>query len=215
MEGNAVKKLPGTRKKISSPSWLYRRLLFPLCGALLLFTSCGEIRASYRVTLGNYAYSRGDYQNANIQYIRAAELEEETPIITYNLGTVYQALGEVQSAMEQWEEMDPAGDDMLAFRFLYNRGILYYQTGNYQEAYEGFREALIHNPASLDAKINLEHSLRKLNAQEQSSPAAAPVSRAEGSPEEIQRVLDYIRRTETIRPPVPPAAEEVSGENDW
>ena len=191
-------------------------LLIMIFSSLLFLNSCGELRASYQVFTGNYAYSRGDYQNANIHYVRAAELSDQEDIITYNLGTVYQALGEVQAAQEQWMDVEPGDNNVLAFRFLYNRGIFYYQTGNYQAAYEGFRDALTYNPGSLDAKINLEYSLRKLNVQEQ--PSVSPASlgaRTEGSPEEIQRILDYIRRTESQRPPLKAPQGAVSGENDW
>ncbi|MDR1893800.1 MAG: tetratricopeptide repeat protein [Spirochaetales bacterium] len=190
----------------------------PLClcfSALGLLFSCGEFRASYQVVRGNYNYLRGDYQQANIRYLEASEWEGEPEIIAYNLGTVYQALGETRSAQEQWQGIDPGDNKVLAYNLLYNRGIVDYQTGNYQGAYEAFRQALILDPTSLNAKINLEHALRKLNvAEQETSQAPAPVPRPEENSEEVQRILDYLRRIEPVQIPRSPARQN-EGVEDW
>jgi len=190
--------------------------LLLLLAACLLLVSCGEFGASSRVFLGNYSFFRGDYQQANIQYLKARDSGIGSQIVGYNLGTVYQALGEVESAMDQWEAVLPGEDGELAFRKLFSLGILHYQLGEYQPAYDLFRQALIRKPSSLEAKINLEYSFRKLNIKEQVSPSSASDQpQAQPGGEDIQRVLEYIRRTEMQRPPGSDTSARGGGGTDW
>lgn len=95
-------------------------------------------------------------------------------IVGYNLGTVFYALGEAASARDLWNEVVPGENQELAFRLVYNQGILNYRNGAYPEAYESFKSALLLNPASMAAKVNLEHSLAKMNAREAGSQEVAP-----------------------------------------
>ena len=194
-----------------------KALLFAAAAACcLLLSSCGEFGASAQVFLGNYAFFRGDYQKANIRYLRAEESGVQEQIIAYNLGTVYQALGETESAMDQWSRIDAGENTVLAYRAVFSRGVLQYQLGEYQKAYDLFRQALIYNPASLEAKINLEYAFRKLNIKEQALPAASSgVPQAEPGKEEIQRIMEYIRRTELVRPAGDSPGENGAGGQDW
>lgn len=183
--------------------------------SFFLFTSCDEAAAAYRVAQGNYSYARGAYQKANLNYFMAEEKKAEPEIIAFNLGTVFYALGEVDSARELWGGVDPGEDRELAFRLIYNRGILQYREGAYHEAYDNFKKALQLNPASVEAKINLEHSFAKMNARESGTPEAVPgVPSVSAGSEEVQRVLEFIRRNEPVTPPRRQGGE-VSGGNDW
>ena len=103
----------------------------------------------------------------------------------------------------------------MAFRLIYNQGILHYREGAYLEAYGNFKDALRIDPASVEAKINLEHSFSKMNARETGTPEASSGAPAVSSgTEEIQRVLEFIRRNEPVSPPRLPGGESAGG-NDW
>ncbi len=182
---------------------------------VLGLVSCSEFGASYHIFQGNYYFLQGDYQRANIKYLRVAEEGIEKDIVSYNLGTVYNALGETESAAVQWEEIT-TDDDLLAFRLSYNKGVLFYQAGEYQAAFDSFRQALLYDSSSREARINLEHSFRKLNIQEEvTSGTDSEARQAESGDEDIQRVLEYIRRNEPVHPP----REEEQGtgrrDRDW
>ena len=182
---------------------------------LILFTSCDEAAAAYRVAQGNYSYARGSYQKANLNYFMAEEKNAEPEIIEFNLGTVFYALGEAESAGELWKGVVPGENQELAFRLIYNQGILQYRDGAYHEAYGNFKKALQIDPSSMEAKINLEHSFAKMNARESGTPEAASGSSAvSAGSEEIQRVLEFIRRNEPVTPPRRQGGE-TSGGNDW
>ena len=63
------------------------------------------------------------------------------------------------------KQIEPEEDLRLAYRLAYNQGVLQYQLGNYQTAYDFFRQALLLEPGRREARINLEHSFRKLNVK--------------------------------------------------
>ncbi|MBI9101149.1 MAG: tetratricopeptide repeat protein [Spirochaetales bacterium] len=190
--------------------------LYVLIISLIFLTSCSEFNASYKVFRGNYQFLQGEYQTANIQYLRAAEKGIEEDIINYNLGTVYNALGEMDSAVTQWESIDPGENIQLAFRLAYNQGVLHYQLGDYQSAFDSFKEALLFDSSSREARINLEHSFRKLNFQEEPVTSGTGESReSEPGDEDIQRVLEYIRRNEPYYPPGVQKGDDVGRGMDW
>ncbi len=92
--------------------------------------------------------------------------------------------------------------------------MLLYEQARYQEAYDAFRRALSINSSSIDAKINLEHSLRKITRgrqEQQIEPAAGEG----GSSGESERILDYVRRSKQRKwtPGFGPGAAE--GGKDW
>jgi len=189
---------------------------FLLFLTLLMLSSCDDVRASYRVASGNYAYGRGTYQNSNLNYFIAQGMNVHREIVDYNLGTVFYALGESGSAESLWSEIDSDGDDELAFRLVFNLGILEYRKGDYPGAYEKFKSSLFIDPSSLEAKINLEHSLAKMNAREGGStgisPGAAPTKAGN---EDVQRVLEYIKRQEPVQNPRQDSTGDPLNVEDW
>ena len=86
----------------------------------------------------------------------------------------------------------------LLFRVLFNRGVLAYELGRYQNAYEDFRNALELNPESVEAKINLEYSLERISSMSsgEGSQTEAPSSGANDYGE-VSRILNYLKRAET------------------
>lgn len=198
-------------KTILGRSFIPLMLLF-IFPALL---GCREVGMSYRVALGNYAYARGEYQDANYHFYSVWEATEN-PVVGYNLGTVFYALGEMASANEIWEKIPSEGQREYQYRLTFNKGVLAYRAGEYRSAYENFKKALSLSPGSIKAKVNLEHTLSRMNSQVDSgggvSPAQEVVRSSDG---EIQRILEYFRRNESIRPPDRELSTQSEGGRDW
>ena len=71
-----------------------------------------------------------------------------------------------------------------------------YERGLYTEAYEKFRNALEINPAGIEAKINLELTIKKMEVNDgKSAPASAPQAAVE-SRGEIDRIMNYLKKME-------------------
>jgi tetratricopeptide (TPR) repeat protein len=176
--------------------FLSRALLFFLP---LIYLSCGIGEPYLSVIQGNADYNRGDFQKANIEYIQAMEGSRFLPWINYNLGNVYYSLGELEAALAEWKRAEKEHNTELQFRLLFNMGVYYYENNEALKAYEMFKSALKLYPESADAKINLELSFYKSesDSKKQASGNAASASSAKSRQENVERVLEYVKKRET------------------
>jgi tetratricopeptide (TPR) repeat protein len=180
---------------------------------VLLLTGCTQVPPALRVMRGNVAYNRGDFQNALVHYLSTEESAEDRGWLMFNIGNVYYAMGEQEAALRAWEEARTtlAGSDRRAFQnretllvhaASYNRGVLYYQRGQYRDALAEFRFALEVNNRSLAAKTNLELTLLRLESSEQAEQVERP-GESDGNDASADsstlRILDYVRRKEAQR----------------
>lgn len=177
-------------------------------GILILFgamlTSCGQDIPQLRVIRGNYNVSRGDYQMAIVDYLRARGESEYDPWIAYNLGNVYHFLGEAEAAVEQWNRAQNVDVRDLQFGAAFNRGVYLFEQGRYDEALSQFRFALTVNPSSMDAKRNFETTLERIESG--AGLTRDGISESEEGEDQSQtpestatRMLDYVRRKEEQR----------------
>ncbi len=164
---------------------------------------CSPQGAHWRIIKGNYDFINGRYQNATVEYLGLLEDEpEDQEVVHYNLGNVFYALGETVAADEEWSLALQGTDAELRFRTLFNHGNLYYEMSQYEQAYSFFRQALIINPDSVAAKRNLELSLQKLGSQKAAVEEPAEgraVDRSASADEDVDRILNYIKRKEESR----------------
>mgnify|MGYP001809952553 CR=1 FL=1 len=195
--------------------WLALCLLLPSLGACVLDE--GELSMVW----GNYAYSRGEYQDATIKYLQAYEKDQASrPWALYNLGNVYYSLGELESALARWEEAAKANPDRdLSFAIQFNRGIAAYNQGRYADSFSLFREALLIRPASLETKINLELSQRKLQVSDRPAESASIPNTPAGVPGSAMldrtRLLDFVENQESQRWKAGQADGVLPRGNDW
>jgi tetratricopeptide (TPR) repeat protein len=178
----------------------------------LCLSGCGMRNVYLDVIQGNYYSGRGQYQEAIVSYMRAFETGKHTDWVEYNLGNAYYSLGEIEAAASVWDKAAETQDPRLQFHLAYNKGSLYYEMGKYREAYEEFKHALRLEPSAMDAKINLELSLRKMNSAggnpAQGNNAPQPAGEDSG------RILDYVKRKEGTKWK---ASDEISSpeKDDW
>ncbi|MDR1804540.1 MAG: tetratricopeptide repeat protein [Treponema sp.] len=137
--------------------------LFLLC--LVMFSSCRETQGKLIIMEANFLNSRGNYTEAISAYLRALQYEGAAPYAEYGLASAFFALEESDSALDRYLEAENAlermGDEHneLRYRIHYNRGIIYFEKGEYNEAANAFREALKVDSSRIEAKRNLELSL--------------------------------------------------------
>ena len=154
---------------------------------------------------GNYAYSRGDYVGATIRYLQIdSEVDEEDPrrsFLDYNLANVYVSLGEIDPGLATLQLARERGVPELRFRVAYNLGSVLFQLGRPGDAAMAFRDALLENPASFDAKVNLELALRKMAST--TAPREIEELPQDGSDAATELVLEFIRRREAATAALP------------
>ena len=167
-----------------------------LFAVLLILTGCTKLNPYIRVAKGSRAYANGDFQRANISYIEAGKYGEYDHWISYNLGMVYYALGEVEAAESEWQIAEGAQDEELSYRVLLNYGVLLYERGAYADAYEKFRNALEINPPGVEAKKNLELTVEKMEVSEGASQPERSPGAGSDTTEEIDLIMNYLKKLE-------------------
>lgn len=183
-----------------------------------VLSSCDGSSAHLAVLRGNHAFEQGDYQEATVLYLRHREHATYGGWIAYNLGNVYHSLGEFSAAVDMWDAAAGVEDPELGFAVAFNRGVLAYERGQYQRAYELFREALRINAASIAAKRNLELTLRKLEAGENLDDRDGGEEEG-GAQQELSsdavRILEYVRRKEEAQWVSPDQTDPGSSGPEW
>jgi Ca-activated chloride channel family protein len=184
---------------ISKISMRKSRKTLPPAALLVLLAlfcqSCDGASGKLLVIEGNFYHAQGRYDEAIAAYLKAREYPEVFPYAEYGLGTVYTALEEAPAALVRFEaagqalEGLPAGGRReLSYRISYNRGLVLFWEGDYEEAARAFREALELEGGRLEAKRNLELALLSL-AREREKKGPGEEEGAEGL-EVLFRYLD-------------------------
>jgi len=180
--------------------------------------------STLRVLHGNFRFGRGEDTAASLAYLRAlesADAERWRPWVSYDLGTQYVALGELQAGLRRLAEADrgerpprPARSGReLAFRLAFNLGVARYEGGEFEEAAWSFIEALRHRPDNWDAKHNLELSVRSsLGGAARGADARSPRSDPRGE-EQARRQLQRLHEQEEPSWMSAPSAEAYA--QDW
>ncbi|MCL2008377.1 MAG: tetratricopeptide repeat protein [Treponema sp.] len=172
---------------------------------MLVFNSCSGVSSRLLVMEGNFFKNRGYYTEAISSYLRALSYEDAAPYAEYGLGIAFFALEEDIAALERYRNVersimhDRVNHPELLFRSIYNIGIILFQQGEYSDAANAFREALIIDGSRIEAKRNLELSLLTMTAMTtpqttdlQEGAEAGMVSRSRGS----GAIMEYLREQE-------------------
>ncbi len=189
-----------------------------LGAAALLFAGCDISTPHLSVLRGNHAFDQGNYQAATVHYLQHWENPTYDPWIAYNLGNVYHFLGEFDAAVEMWNAAGTGEDEALAFAVAFNKGVMAYELGQYNQAYNLFRDALVINSGSVAAKRNLELALRKIEAGEgvgEREPSAEDQSGRQELSSDAVRILEYVRRKEGAQWIAPEQTQQPSAGPDW
>lgn len=135
---------------------------------LMMFSSCSyNVKESFDLLQGNFYWHQKKYQHAQMKYLQILNSSEESDnqelkqYATFALGSSYVMQNEEEAAFQRLESVDPNAPDEIRFASAYNIGVLSYSVGNYEKSIQSFRNALMINPQSIEAKINLELALRQ------------------------------------------------------
>ena len=163
------------------------------------FCSCGFREPIIEVLDGNYRYLRGDFTGATISYIKALENGTMETWIHYNLGNVFNALGETEAAVEELNIASHAKNRELLFRSQFNLGNISFRLGKYKDAVEYYKKAVKAKSNNLDAKINLELAVKKMEKEEalnQISNSEKPEKKQIVNTEKTENLLNYVKQKE-------------------
>ena len=207
MTSLALSRLMGFSRKGTAASTIKARkdhvlLISLIC--LVFLGSCSGARSRLLILEGNFFKSRGYYTEAISSYLRALSYDNAAPYAEYGLGAAFFALEEEIAALERYKNAERSllhsqiDHSELRYRIHYNMGIIYFEQGEYADAAQAFRDALIADGSRLEAKRNLELSL--LTMARGISPAFVPhdgeEESVEGRPLYSSVLFEYLRERE-------------------
>jgi tetratricopeptide (TPR) repeat protein len=145
-------------------------VLMPIIVAFaFLFFSCSTKEPVFEIVQGNILYSGGDYMTTSLCYYNALKKTGKTEWIRYDLGNVFNSLGEPEYAITELEGSLTATDRELVYRAHFNLGSIFFEAGKFDESVEHFKAALKAKPDDKDAKRNLEIAAKRLDTEESRS----------------------------------------------
>ncbi|MBN2441492.1 MAG: tetratricopeptide repeat protein [Spirochaetales bacterium] len=167
---------------------------------LLLCIGCGFNEPLIEIVDGNYRFMRGDYTGATISYIKALEKQSHEEWIYYNLGNVYNALGETNAAIEELTRATKSTHPEVLFRTHFNLGNIYYRLGKYEKAIDHFKSSLKAKQNEIDAKINLELAVDKMEKEKSIKQNELSIKKDEkvNDNTEDSQLLEYIKQREAL-----------------
>ncbi len=188
-------------KKKNESGGSFRLFLF-MGLAVFLCSGCDGIKGKLLIMEANMQESRTRHNQAISTYSEALHYPEVSPYAEYGLGVVYLMLGENNAAFQRFDNADeimnaaPANyNEELNYRIHYNRGVLYFHSGNFGEAASEFRNALEIDAGRIEAKRNLELSLLSLEQQNNSAVESSPVE-IKNEQGTDNTLFDYLRQKE-------------------
>ena len=194
----------------------YLIILVIIIGLIMLFGTFTRLAPFLDVLLGNDHYSRGEYGQSIINYFKARTNIEYDPYLNFNLGNVYAALGEKESAMTTLHKALTGRNHELIFNTNFNLANLYYESSQYNKAVKHYIEALKANPNAIDAKINLELALKKLKSQPIITKITNQENDATGLNKQSQQILDLVqKREEAVWQTQQQKTPSSAAQNDW
>ena len=99
--------------------------------------------------------------------------------------------------MDLWEEVSPRSSGELKFRIEFNKGVKSFDEGNYSSAFDHFKNSLILNPSSLEAKRNLELTILKIETLKSNQEGSSSSSgRSKTDLRQHSNLLNYVKRQE-------------------
>jgi len=148
----------------------YNKIL--ILGTLLLTLSTASVAFSQNenrfIRRGNSAFEKSDFQQAEIEFRKALERNNNSEKGEFNLGgALYKQENFEEAARKFGALSNQATDAQIRSEALYNLGNSFMNLQQYEAAIEAFKNSLRLNPNDFNSKYNLEYAMNQLREQQQ------------------------------------------------
>lgn len=181
-----------------------RKRLFDIAGVFILvsmFSGCTpQMNIRWKILEARLEWNRKNYQEATSYFLNAyEEAKSKSDSVSeqyalYGLASTYFMQDEDAAALERFKQVAPNAPKEVQFAVLYNVGILYHRKGDYEGAANCFKQALLLNGTNVDAKINLELSLREEAVLEKNKASSVSSVSVSSEQQVLQDVIYSVMR---------------------
>lgn len=170
-------------------------LIFLIC---FLFIGCNS--DTFNILEGTVAWHKKDYKVSVAKYKNVVDNEESKnehskEFALYNLGVSYSMLNEKKSALEKYSQITEKSPKNVQYGAYYNTGVIHFLNADYDLATESFKKAIQIDNTKIEAKINMELSIKKYQTEvKQAQSEAIPAAEAkEKLPEMEDALFEHIK----------------------
>ncbi len=116
---------------------------------------------------GNRNFRKGNYTEAQIDYMKALMKDSTSLAANYNLASVFYKQGDFPQAQETLEKIEEAASiSEYGADYYFNLGDVALAQKDYQSAVNAFKQSLLRNPGDLEAKENYIYAKKMLENQQ-------------------------------------------------
>ncbi|MFQ6609928.1 MAG: tetratricopeptide repeat protein [Fidelibacterota bacterium] len=105
-------------------------------------------------------------EKALLEYEKLIKEYPDNKELNYNLGNIKYLIGDLESAVEEYQKAEGIEDDISRSHSYYNMGNAMVQQGDLQNALSLYKKAMLLNPEDEDLKYNYELSKMMLQQQQ-------------------------------------------------
>jgi Ca-activated chloride channel family protein len=117
---------------------------------------------------GVKAYEDGNYSEAEVQFRKAGDLNQESFEADFNTGTAMYGQEKFEETVKQYEGLVEHSEDPETLASVWhNIGNSYLEADQYAPSIEAYKNSLRNNPTDNDTKYNLAYAKQKLEEQQQ------------------------------------------------
>ena len=117
---------------------------------------------------GNRMYNDSVYENAEVNYRKALEINPKSTVAMYNLANTLMQQNKLQEAMEQFAGAAKVEKEKPNLAQIYhNMGVIFQSQKDYAKAIEAYKESLRNNPKDDETRYNLVLAQKLLKDQQQ------------------------------------------------
>lgn len=117
---------------------------------------------------GNRMYNDSVYENAEVNYRKALEINPKSTVAMYNLANTLMQQNKLQEAMEQFAGAAKVEKERPNLAQIYhNMGVIFQSQKDYAKAIEAYKESLRNNPKDDETRYNLALAQKLLKDQQQ------------------------------------------------
>ena len=116
----------------------------------------------------NRMYNDSVYENAEVNYRKALEINPKSTVAMYNLANTLMQQNKLQEAMEQFAGAAKVEKEKPNLAQIYhNMGVIFQSQKDYAKAIEAYKESLRNNPKDDETRYNLALAQKLLKDQQQ------------------------------------------------
>ena len=153
--------------------------------------------AARRNQKGIEAYRKGDFAAALEQFLSAKGLKDGSPQLKNNTAAALYELKKFREALDELSGIDAARLGPARATLHYNQGNSHYRLEQYPQALESYKQSLKIDPDDVQAKKNLELTLKKIREQQQ-QPQQQPDAGAddEKQQQKYEAMMQFLNQNE-------------------